>query len=94
MSGPREPGANLAAVIAAWSALFQQRSTEQLAALLDPDVIWQGLLPELVCTSRDEVLHLLDHFSRRLPHITRMEAEEFGDQVAVSVEGTGFPENE
>jgi len=89
-----EPGNHLARIVSAWSALFQRRSTDELAALLDESVVWQGLLPELMCHSREEVLHLIEHVARRVPHITRMEAEEFGDAVAVSVEGVDFPENE
>jgi len=89
-----EPGDHLARVVAAWSALFNRGSVDELAALLAPDVVWQGLLPELACQSRDEVLQLIGHFARRAPHITRMEAEEFDEAVAISVEGTDFPENE
>ena len=89
-----EPGNHLARIVSAWSALYHRRSTDELAALLDENVVWQGLLPELVCSSREEVLRLIGQVARRLPHITRMEAEEFGDAVAVSVEGVDFPENE
>ena len=86
-----QSGENLALVVSAWTGMFRSGSSDALAALLDENVVWQGLLPELVCGDRGQVLRILDRFRGHPPRITRIEAEEFGDRVAVSVEGPDFP---
>ena len=86
-----ETGDNLALLVPAWTSMFRSGGSEALAAILDVNVVWQGLLPELVCNDRAQVLHLLDRFRGHPPRITRIEAEEFGDRVAISVEGPDFP---
>ena len=87
-------GANLAAVLAAWSDLSRTGNAEALEAILDPGVIWQGLLPEQVCRGREEVLHIIAANRPIPPRLTRMEAQESGDRVVVSVQGPDFPDNE
>ena len=53
--------------------------------------MWQGLLPELVCHGRDEVRDALGSArGGRLPRVSRMEAEEAGDRVVLTVEGPDF----
>jgi hypothetical protein len=65
-----------------------------MAPLVDAmaeDVVWQGLLPELVCHGRDEVRGVLGSArGGRLPRVTRMEAEEADDRVVITVEGPDF----
>jgi hypothetical protein len=89
-----EAGENLARVVSAWLAVLRDRDTTELAGLLHPDVVWQGITPELVCRSRDEVLDIMVRNKRRPPRITRVEAEEHGELVAISVAGPDFPETE
>jgi hypothetical protein len=48
----------------------------------------------MVCTGRGQVLERMAKLRATPPRITRIEAEEFGDQVAVSVAGPDLPENE
>ncbi|HYA00858.1 MAG TPA: nuclear transport factor 2 family protein [Candidatus Binatia bacterium] len=85
-----EQGDKLAAVASAWTAMLRSGRVEELAAILDDDVVWQGLLPELVCRGREQVLNVMVRNRGRPPRITRFEAEEIGDRVAVSVEGPDF----
>ncbi|MGO9660497.1 MAG: nuclear transport factor 2 family protein [Acidimicrobiales bacterium] len=86
-----EPGANLARVLAVWGEMSQRQTMEPLADAMAEDVVWQGLLPELVCHGRDEVRGVLGSArAGRLPTVTRMEAEEVGDRVVVTVEGPDF----
>jgi hypothetical protein len=66
--------------------------TAELAGILAADVVWQGLRPELRCANRDQVLGVLVRNRGRPPRITRIEAQERGAQVAVSVEGADLPE--
>jgi len=83
-------GRNLALLLTAWTALVNAGSGSELAAILDEGVVWQGLLPDLVCSNRDQVLRLL--VRNRPLRITPIEAEEFGDRVAISVQGPDFGE--
>jgi hypothetical protein len=83
-----EPGSNLALVLAVWGEMSQSQSMSPLVGALAEDVVWQGLLPELVCHGRGEVLGVLGSArAGRLPRVTRMEAEEAGARVVVTVEG-------
>jgi hypothetical protein len=85
-----DAGANLALVLEAWAEMVCGGSTESLGALLDESVTWQGILPELVCRNRQQVLSLLARRRARPPRLTRIEAAEFGDRVVVSVDGPDF----
>lgn len=85
---------NLVALVAAWATLMGKGDASELQTLLAPDVVWQGLEPHLVCKNRDEVLGLLTRFAPLMPRLTRFDAQEIGDRVAVYVEGPDFPENE
>jgi len=86
-----EIGDNLALLVAAWTGMFRSGSSAALADILDEKVVWQGLLPDLVCSDRAQVLRILDRAGAHLPRTSRIEAEEFGDRVAISVEGPDFP---
>jgi hypothetical protein len=86
-----QSGENLALLVSAWTGMLRSGDGEALAAILDENVVWQGLLPDMVCHDREQVLRLLSRLRGQPPRITRMEAEEFGDRVAISVEGPDFP---
>ncbi len=86
-----EPGSNLARVLAVWGEMSRDQTMAPLVDVMAADVVWQGLLPELVCHGRDEVRRVLGSAGGgRLPRVTRMEAEEVGDSVVVTVEGPDF----
>jgi len=81
----------LGLIVSAWTEMLQRGSIRALAEVLSPDVIWQGVLPDQVCRNREEVLSLVGRPGRRPRRLTRLEAEEIGDRVVVSVEGPDFP---
>jgi hypothetical protein len=83
------PGENLNLVLSVMAAMSRTGGTEELASLLDDGVTWQGLLPELVCNGRGQVLNVLG--KAPFPRITRVEAEEVGDRVVVVVSSADFP---
>jgi hypothetical protein len=87
-----EAGHNLTLILAAWTSMVRSRSTRELERILDEKVTWQGVLPQLVCTSREDVLDVLVRNRPWVPRFTRVEAEERGERVAVSVEGPDFPD--
>lgn len=65
----------------------------QLESQLDPDVVHQGVLPELVCNNRDEVLSMVQHgFARDGFGIDRLELIDAGDRVVVGLAGPRFSE--
>jgi hypothetical protein len=81
-----EPGEKLGRVLALWGEMSGVGSVDALASALAQDVVWQGLLPELTCNGRDQVLELLGRArGGRLPKVTRVDAEEVGDRVVVTI---------
>jgi hypothetical protein len=87
-------GGNLARIVAAWTSLFHQGSTDALQDLLDEKVVWNGMFPDEICHDRHEVLGILGRNQLHAPRITRIEAEEHGDKVAVMVDGPDFPSDD
>jgi hypothetical protein len=86
-----EPGNNLARVLAVWGEMSHTHTLAPLVDAMAEDVVWQGLLPGLVCHGRNEVRDVLGSArGGRLPRVTRMEAEEAGDRVVLTVEGPDF----
>jgi hypothetical protein len=82
-------GDNLGRIVAAWNEMFRGGTTGAMEAILDEKVVWEGVFPGEVCHNRDEVMGRLAHIPGP-PRITRLEAEEQGDQVVVSVDGPDF----
>ena len=72
------------------------RRTRDLAKLelqLDPDVVHQGVLPELVCHNRDEVLANVQRgFDRDDFGVERLELIDAGDHVVIGLAGPRFRE--
>jgi hypothetical protein len=65
----------------------------RLESQLDPDVIHQGVLPELVCNNRDEVLSMVKRgFAGDGFGIDRLELIDAGDRVVVGLAGPRFSE--
>jgi hypothetical protein len=83
-------GENLALIVAAWTDMLRRGSTDALQDLLDEKVVWNGIFPDEICHDRQEVIGILVRNRPRAPRISRIEAEEKGDQVAVSVDGPEF----
>lgn len=86
-------GDNLAVILSAWTAMLRSGSTKELASILDPNVVWQGIRPDQACDNRKQVVDILSHSQPRPPRLSRIEAEEIGDRVVVSVAGPDFPDN-
>jgi ketosteroid isomerase-like protein len=84
---------------AAMTAVFdhfharRRRDLDAIAAGLDPDVVHQGVLPELVCNGRPAVL---ERIRRSLGDgetgIERLELDAAGESVIVGVAGPRFRE--
>ena len=87
-----EPGANLSVLLQTWAEILRTGNMEALAGVMDEDVVWQGLRPELVCHGRDQAVSNMRSSAAPVRRITRIEAEEVGEHVVVSVESATFPE--
>lgn len=73
--------------------LYARRSRDlaRLEAQLDPDVVHQGVRPELVCNNRDEVLaNVQRSFARTDFGVDRLEMVDAGDRVVVGLAGPRF----
>lgn len=87
-------GENLALIVAAWTDMLRHGSTDALEALLDENIVWNGIFPDQICHGRQEVLGVLVSNRPRAARISRIEAAEKGEVVAVSVEGPDFQGND
>lgn len=75
--------------------LYARRSRDiaRLESQLDPDVVHQGVLPELVCHNRDEVLENVRRgFARDDFGVDRLELIDAGERVVVGLAGPRFRE--
>jgi hypothetical protein len=88
-----EPGRNLALILATQARFGEGGGPEALRSLLAEDVFWQGVRPELACQGPADVLRFMRQGRAGAPRITRLEAREAGDRVAVVVESPDFPED-
>jgi len=71
----------------------RMRDLALLESQLDPDVIHQGVLPELVCNNREEVLANVQRgFARDDFGVDRLELIDAGDRVVVGLAGPRFSE--
>jgi ketosteroid isomerase-like protein len=75
---------------------FHARRRDDLVALaagLAPDVVHQGVRPELVCTGRDEVVERVRRTADRgTSGVERLELIAAGDRVIVCIAGPRFRE--
>jgi hypothetical protein len=69
----------------------RSRDLARLESQLDPHVVHQGVLPELVCNNREEVLHNVQRgFSRDDFGVDRLELIDAGERVVVGLAGPRF----
>jgi hypothetical protein len=65
----------------------------RLESQLDPEVVHQGVLPELICHNREEVLQNVERgFSRDDFGVDRLEMIDAGEHVVVGLAGPRFQE--
>jgi len=71
----------------------RSRDLALLTSQLDPDVVHQGVLPELLCNNRDEVLaNVRRGFAREDFGVDRLELIAAGDRVVVGLACPRFDE--
>lgn len=71
----------------------RSRDITRLESQLDPDVVHQGVSPELICHNRDQVLEMVRRsFERKDFGVDRLEMIDAGDRVVVGLAGPRFSE--
>jgi ketosteroid isomerase-like protein len=78
-------GDNLKLVFAGWVDALRRNDLETIERHLDPDVVWQGVRPDLVCGDRDAVLDNVRQSQGWLPEVASIELHADGDQVLFGV---------
>jgi catechol 2,3-dioxygenase-like lactoylglutathione lyase family enzyme len=76
---------NLALVLAGWIDARRRNDVDAIARALHPDVVWQGLRADLVCSDRAAVLRNVRANGGWLPDVEGLELYAEGDQVMLGV---------
>jgi hypothetical protein len=74
-------------VFADWLDALRRGDLEHLERSLAPDVVHQGIRPELVCRGRDAVLRQLGRRAAVLPRVQALELVDAGDRAVLSLRG-------
>ena len=83
---------NLGVVLAGWVDARRRNDLDAIERHLHPDVVWQGLRPDLVCGDRDAVLHNVRSRGGRLPDVSGVELHAEGDQVMLGIRSPDLTE--
>jgi ketosteroid isomerase-like protein len=76
---------NLEIVFAGWVDALRRNDLETIERHLDPEVVWRGVRPDLICSDRDAVLDNVRQNQGWLPDVASIELHADGDQVLFSV---------
>lgn len=85
-------GDNLEIVFAGWVDALRRHDLETIERHLDPDVVWQGVRPDLICGDRDAVLDNVRQNQGWLPDVASIELHADGDQVLFGVQSPDLVE--
>ena len=70
-----------------WLDALRRGDLERLGRCLAPDIVHQGIRPELVCHGRDAVLRKLGRRAAPPPRVDVLELVEAGDRAVLSLRG-------
>ena len=87
---------NLEIVFSDWLDALRRNDVDRIASRLAPDVVHQGVRPELSCSGREAVVARLRRRAESPPDVTAVELIAIGDHVVVSVRAAtiGVPADE
>ncbi len=83
---------NLEVVLAGWVDAQRRNDLDTMKRHLHPDVLWQGLRPDLVCRNRDQVLDNVRARGGQRPDVQGIELYAEGDQVLFGARSPDFVE--
>ena len=90
MSPTRAPESNIEIIFADWLDAMRRGDLETMAGRLAPDVVHQGVRPELICRNREQVIDMIGRRARRVPPVEAIELIASGDHVVMTVRGAGI----
>jgi hypothetical protein len=76
---------NLEVIFVDWLDAMRSGDIDRIASRLEPEVVHQGVRPELVCSGRGAVVERLRSRAAQLPDVTAVELVELGEHVVMSV---------
>jgi limonene-1,2-epoxide hydrolase len=84
-------GRNIDIILGGLVDAVRGQDAERVAELLAPDLVWEGLRPELRCDGREQALRLIrNRFAAALFSVDAVEAIDAGQHVVVGLRGPGF----
>ncbi len=83
---------NLELVLAGWIDARRRNDVETIERHLHPDVVWQGLRPDLICANRASVVDNVRSNDGWLPEVSGIELHAEGDQVMLGVRSPDLTE--
>lgn len=84
-------GANLDIVLGGLVDALRHQDPERIGQLLAPDLVWEGLHPELRCDGRAQAMDLIRHRFAAAPFVVdAVDALDSGEHVVVGLSGPGF----
>ena len=90
MSPTRAPESNIEIIFADWLDAMRRGDLETMAGRLAPDVVHQGVRPELICRNREQVIDMVGRRAGRVPPVEAIELIAAGDHVVMTVRGAGI----
>jgi hypothetical protein len=83
----RAPESNIEIIFADWLDAIRRDDDESMRARLAPGVVHQGVRPELICRTADEVVGVARRRRGLLPQVDALELVAAGEHVIMSVRG-------
>jgi hypothetical protein len=83
---------NLELVLAGWIDARRRDDVDAVRRYLHPDVVWQGVRPDLVCPDRDHVLANLRDNNGYRPDVDALDLLADDDQVLLGIRSPDFTE--
>jgi hypothetical protein len=83
---------NLEFVLTGWIDTRRRNDLETIERHLHPDVVWQGLRPDLICATRAAVVDNVRSNDGWLPEVSGIELHADGDQVMLGVRSPDLTE--
>ena len=90
VSPARAPESNIEIIFADWLDAMRRGDLETMASRLAPDVVHQGVSPELICRNREQVIDMVGRRAGRVPPVEAIELIAAGDHVVMTVRGAGI----
>jgi len=79
-------------VLDGWVDAQRRNDIEAIERHLHPDVVWQGLRPDLICRNREQVLNNIRARGGQRPDVEGLELYAEGDQLLFGVRSPDFVE--